>query len=263
MTFFDSHAHLGDDDLFPDIDQVLLRAQAANVASIVNICTSAITLERGLLLAGRHPWILNAAAITPHDACKEGDALFALIEKHALSGDLVAIGETGLDYHYYADTKKEQQQLFCRYIQLALSCRLPLIIHCREAFKDLLQLLDTHYITHADHIPGVLHCFTGTGIEAKELISRGWYLSFSGIVTYKKSDDLRQIAKLTPIDQILIETDSPYLAPASRRGDINEPGFLGETASIIAKEKGISIEELAKHTTANAQLVFQKRTRKS
>lgn len=248
---FDSHAHLTSDAIFNEIDLVLSRAQEAGVKHIVNICTDAITLERGLALAKRYPWISNAASTTPHDAEKEGDEVFPLMEKHTIAGDLVAVGETGLDYFYYQATAEIQQHLLRRYLQLALKCNLPVIIHCRDAFADLFKILDEQ-----KPINGILHCFTGTKEEAMELIARGWHVSFSGVITFKKSELLRQIVKEIPIDRLLIETDAPYLAPQSKRGKLNEPAFLKETASTIAELKGITVEELITTTTKNAKRVF-------
>lgn len=256
MNFVDSHAHLTSDAVFADIDALLARAKSAGVNQLVNICTDAVTLERGVSLAQRHPWVYNAAATTPHDAAREGELLFPLMAQHAKSGTLIAIGETGLDYFYHHSPKEVQQQFLRRYLHLALECRLPVIIHCREAFGDLFQILDEEYTVNGKHAPGILHCFTGTEAEAEEVIKRDWYLSLSGIATFKKSQTLRNVAKLVPLDRLLIETDTPYLAPQSRRGKTNEPSFLPETAACIAEARGMGLEEIAKATTANARRVF-------
>ena len=130
------------------------------------------------------------------------------------------------------------------------------MIHCREAFADLFAILDSDYRKDDHYAPGILHCFTGTVAEAKQVIARGWYLSLSGIVTFKKSEELREVAKIVPPDRLLIETDTPYLAPQSRRGKPNEPAFLPETAACIASVRGITLEELAQVTTQNAKHIF-------
>jgi len=257
MKYIDSHAHLTSDEVFDQIDLILERSQQAGVAAIVNICTDDITLERGLLLAKKYPWVYNTAATTPHDVEKEGEILFPLMEKHARQGDLVAIGETGLDYYYHYADPTMQQHFLRRYLQLALETSLPVVIHCREAFKDFFQILDSDYKLNNRHAPGVLHCFTGTANEAESVIERGWFLSLSGIVTFKKSELLREVAKIVPLDQLLIETDAPYLAPQSKRGSINEPAYLLETAAVIAAIKDISIEEIAAATSANARRLFK------
>ena len=139
-------------------------------------------------------------------------------------------------------------------MHLALECELPIVIHCRDAFADFFQIIDEEYPVNKK---GVLHCFTGTLEEAKEVVKRDWYLSLSGIVTFKRSEELREVAKIVPLDQLLIETDTPYLAPQSRRGKQNEPSYLPETAKLIADVKGISLEELAKATANNATELFK------
>ncbi|MBA2728218.1 MAG: TatD family hydrolase, partial [Parachlamydiaceae bacterium] len=252
----DSHAHLGSDELFEDIDEVLFRAKAAGISAIVNICTNPLTLERGLALRMKYPWIYNAAATTPHDVEKEGKEVFARIAYHAIKGDLHAIGETGLDYHYTHSSPEIQKQYLRRYLRLALECKLPVVIHCRDAFNDFFEILDQEYMIGGKHAPGVLHCFTGTVSEAEAVISRGWVLSLSGIVTFKKSDVLREVAKLVPLHQLLIETDAPYLAPQSHRGKPNEPAFIAETAALIADVKNITLEEVIKQTANNARKLF-------
>lgn len=257
MTYIDSHAHLTSDAVFDQVDAVLERAQKAGIKSIINICTDAITLERGIALTKKYPWIYNAAATTPHDVEKEGEILFSLMEKHACEGDLVAVGETGLDYYYQHAKPDIQQQFLRRYLHLALDTALPVVIHCREAFPDLFSILDADYKLGNKHAPGVLHCFTGTLAEAEEVLQRGWFLSLSGIVTFKKSQVLREVAKIVPLDQLLIETDTPYLAPQSKRGLVNEPAYLIETASVIASIKQIPVEEVAAATSANARLIFR------
>lgn len=257
MNFIDSHAHLTSDSIFSTIGEILERAKNQGITHIVNICTDALTLERGLALAQKYPWVYNAAATTPHDVEKEGELLFPLMEKQAKSGVLAAVGETGLDYFYEHSPKDLQQHFLRRYLRLALECRLPIIIHCREAFKDLFAILDAEYMVNGKHAPGVLHCFTGTIAEAEEVLKRGWYVSLSGIVTFKKSADLLETAKLIPLDRLLIETDAPYLAPQSHRGKVNEPSYLPETAAVIAKAKGIAVEEVAMATSANARHLFK------
>ena len=253
----DSHAHLTSSTVFEQIDLLLERAQKAGVKRIVNICTDLLTLERGLALSKTHPWIYQTAATTPHDVEKEGEAVFESIAQVARAGDLKAIGETGLDYYYEHSNRAIQQNFLCRYLHLALECQLPVVIHCREAFSDFFQILDAEYQINSRHAPGVLHCFTGTVKEAEEVIKRGWMLSLSGIVTFKKSIELQEVTKIVPLNQLLIETDTPYLAPQSHRGKVNEPSFLVETAQFIARLKEISFQELADATSHNANQLFK------
>ena len=218
----------------------------------MNICTDRASLLEGLSLHERAPWVFNAAATTPHDVEKEGEEFFPLVERCAKEGSLIAIGETGLDYHYEHSNRKVQQHFLSRYFSLAVKRKLPLIFHCREAFTDLFSMADQEY----KDAPAVLHCFTGTLAEARGVIDRGWFLSLSGIVTFKRSEPLREVAKFVPLDRLFIETDAPYLSPQTQRGKPNEPSFLPETAEVIANAKGITLEELAKATTENAQRFF-------
>lgn len=257
MNFIDSHAHLTSDAVFENVDALLERAKHKGITEIINICTDASTLEKGIALALKYPWVHTVAATTPHDVTTEGELLFPLMEKHARNGDLVAVGETGLDYFYEHSPKELQQHFLKRYLNLALECHLPVVIHCREAFDDFFKILDATYTINGKHAPGVLHCFTGTIQEAEEVLKRDWFLSLSGIVTFKKSTVLREVAKLVPLDQLLIETDTPYLAPQSHRGKINEPSYLPETAAVIAEVKGISVEEVALASSANTRKLFK------
>lgn len=253
MRLIDTHAHLTSETLLPKVEEILGRAKLAHLERIVNICTDPASLQAGLLLAEKHPWIYNAGATTPHDVEKEGEECFAVFEEAARQGKLIAIGETGLDYHYEHSNRNIQQQFLVRYLHLALQCKLPVIFHCRDAFADLFAIADHE----AKGMKAILHCFTGTLEEAKQGLDRGWMISFSGIVTFKKSEELRNVARLVPLESILIETDAPYLAPQSRRGETNEPAFIGETAKCLAGLKGVAIEEMAEISAQNAERIFQ------
>ena len=250
-TYIDSHAHLTSPEVLPFLTQALQRASAAGVSHMLNICTDASSLHKGIALAKEKPFIRNAGATTPHDVEEEGDSAFPMFEEAAIRGDLCAIGETGLDYYYKNLPKDLQKRLLVRYLHLAQRVHLPVIFHCRDAFADLFSIVDTEYKG-----PAILHCFTGTAEEASMVLERGWYLSLSGIVTFKKSEALRDIAKMTPLAQLLIETDTPYLAPQSHRGKQNEPAYLPETAQCIAAVKEISVAEVANATSENARKLF-------
>jgi TatD DNase family protein len=256
MELIDTHAHLTNNSVFGHVDEVLERAQKAHIGKIINICTDKETLERGLELAKRFPWIYNVAATTPHDVEKEGEELFPLMTHHAKNGDLIAVGETGLDYHYEHSPREIQKVFFKKYLGLAMECKLPVVIHCRDAFKDFFEIIDAEFTVGGKHAPGVLHCFTGSLEDAKNVINRGWYLSLSGIVTFKKSQELREVAKLVPLDQLLIETDTPYLAPQSHRGKMNEPSFLPETVQLIAALRNLPFDHVARATLENAYRLF-------
>lgn len=248
--YIDSHAHLTSPKVVDHVEEMLQRAQQHQVKKIVNICTDKLSLDKGLLLSQRHPWVVNAAATTPHDVATDGEAFFPIVE--AAAKDLVAIGETGLDYYYEHSDRQLQQAFLIRYFQLAREKQLPLIFHCREAFQDLFSLSDLH----CRERPAVLHCFTGTIEEAKGCLERGWYISFSGIITFKKSAALREVVDYVPLDRMLIETDTPYLAPESKRGKLNEPGYIGETAALIASIKKVDVEKIGQTTAENAAEFF-------
>jgi TatD DNase family protein len=253
MPYFDSHAHLSSLEILPFIDEVMTRAKQAEVNHILNICTDVETLKEGLLLEKRFSGIKNAGSTTPHDVEKEGEEAFSVFAQSAKDQKLVAVGETGLDYHYKELNRDIQKKFLKKYLHLAQECELPVIFHCREAFADLFAIADQEYPAGAK---AILHCFTGNLKEAEGVLKRGWYLSLSGIVTFKKSEELREIAKMAPLTQLLIETDTPYLAPQSKRGKLNEPSFLPETAQIIAAAKGIDVEEVAQATLKNAINLF-------
>ncbi len=252
--YFDSHAHLSSPEVLPHIDGIMARAQHSAVSKILNICTNPETLEQGFQLQKRFPQIKNAGATTPHDVEKEGKKAFPIFAQAARAKKLVAVGETGLDYHYKELDPQVQKKYLIQYLHLALECHLPVIFHCREAFADLFAIADAEYRKGA---PAIIHCFTGSISEAKEVLSRGWSLSLSGIVTFKKSETLRAVAQMAPLNQLLIETDTPYLAPQSRRGKPNEPSYLPETAQCIAQAKGLTLEQLARATSDNASKLFQ------
>lgn len=253
----DTHAHLTKDEVWEQIDVILAAAHEAGVAKIVNIGTDRVTSERGLELQKKYPWIFNTAATTPHDAHTEGDEQFPWIAAQARAGKLVALGETGLEYHYFPETKEKQKELLIRYLELALECSLPIVIHCRDAFDDLIEIIDKHYLVDGKPGPGILHCFTGTLKEAQELVKRGWYISFSGIVTFKKSEELRLVAKEIPLDQILIETDTPYLAPMPFRSKSNQPAYIINTAGVIAHEREMELQDFIRATADNATRILK------
>lgn len=247
--FIDTHAHLTSDTLINDTQQILARAQINKVDKIVNICTDKKSLKAGLFLREENPWVFNAAATTPHDVEEEGESFFPFVEQAAYHKQLIAIGETGLDYHYQHSPREIQKKYLERYLILSRKVDLPIILHCRDAFADLFAIVG--------RVPAVLHCFTGTLEEAKKALELGWYISISGIVTFKKSQALQEVVKYVPLERLFIETDAPYLAPVPYRGKVNEPGFLPETAKIVANLKQVSVEEIAKQTTKNAEKFFR------
>jgi TatD DNase family protein len=248
----DSHAHLGYDSLYDNIDTIMQRAFAEEVLAIINICTDEITAQRGLALQQKYPCIYNVGSTTPHDTEKLGEKDFAMFSNLARQKKLVAIGETGLDYFYDYSPKKTQQKWLTQYLELAVETNLPVVIHCRDAFSDLFAITENSYKER----PLLLHCFTGTISEAKQALDRGWMISFSGIVTFKKSTQLQEAAAYVPMSHLVVETDSPYLAPQSKRGQTNEPSFLKETAKFVADLKKVDFANFCHTTRANTKKFF-------
>ncbi|MGM0440052.1 MAG: TatD family hydrolase [Chlamydiota bacterium] len=250
--YIDTHAHITCTKLVGQADEIISRAKHAGVDNIINVCADGAALPPALELSKHYPNIYTAAATSPHDVVDEGEAMFEAIASYARKGRLIAIGETGLDYYYGRSFAEVQRNFLIRYMRLALECHLPLIIHCREAFSDLFDIADKEY----KDAPAVVHCFTGTSQEARQALDRGWYISFSGIVTFKNSQELRNVARQVPLDRLLIETDSPYLAPQSHRGKTNEPSFLPEVASTLAELHSTTLSSIADITSHNAKKVF-------
>jgi TatD DNase family protein len=254
MELFDTHAHLSSPDVLPHIASILDRAQASGIQRIVNICTDLDSLREGLELEKQYLWICNAGATSPHDVDREGEQAFETFAMAAREKKLAAIGETGLDYYYKHSKKTTQREFFVRYLHLASECKRPVIFHCRDAFDDLFAIADSEYPKGA---PAIVHCFTGNREDAKKAVDRGWMISLSGILTFKNSGALREAARLIPNDFILLETDTPYLAPQDKRGRPNEPSFMIETAECLAMIRNAPLSEIARMTSDNARRIFQ------
>jgi len=252
----DPHAHLTSKELLGELPALLKRAHEEKISAIVNICCDLDALKNGLTLSKTDPLVFLTAAVPPHDVGENNEEFFSLIEKVASEKKLVAIGETGLDYFYMSHSKEQQIEHFKRYLHLATQSNLPIVIHCRDAFADLFDVIDEENRKRTKPISGVIHCFTGTYEEAQNAIARGFYISLSGIVTFKKSEELQNVAKKIPIEHLLLETDSPYLAPLPMRGKRNEPSFLVETAKFVSDLKKISFDELCRVTSKNAITLF-------
>lgn len=247
----DSHAHLIH-GLTPleAVQATLAAAAQAGVSRIINIATSKEELVKGIELKKSYDWIDLAAATHPHQAAEYLEE-FDFFEQQALKGHCVAIGEIGLDYHYDFVSKDQQRVCFEAYLDLAQRLHLPVIIHCREAFEDFFAIMKAY-----PKLRGVLHCFTGHMQDARGVLDMGWFISFSGIVTFKKSVELQEIAKACPIESMLIETDSPYLAPMPYRGKENQPAYVKEVAQFMAALKEVSFEKVALETSKNATSLF-------
>jgi TatD DNase family protein len=252
----DSHCHLDFPDFADELDAVVARAGAAGIGRIVTISTRVAQQDKLLAIAERFPDVYCSVGTHPHNAHEELDVTAADLVARARYPKVVAIGEAGLDYHYDTSPRDAQDQGFRQHIAAARESGLPLVIHSRDADADMAKLLTEE--TRQGAFPAVLHCFTGGRDLAFTGIDLGLYVSFTGILTFKKSDDLRAIAAALPADRILVETDSPYLAPGKFRGKRCEPAYVVETAKVLADVRGVSRDEIARQTTENFFRLFRK-----
>jgi TatD DNase family protein len=252
----DSHCHLDFPEFASELDAVVARARTAGVSRIVTICTHVRKFPQILAVADRFPDVFCSVGTHPHNAHEELDidakALIAL----ANNPKVVAIGEAGLDYHYDNSPRAAQEQGFRQHIAAARETGLPLVIHSRDCDADMARILEEE--TGKGAFPAVLHCFTGGRELAFKGIELGLHVSFTGILTFKNSQALRDIARDLPADRILVETDAPFLAPLPHRGKRNEPAYVAETAKVLAQTRGVSPDEIARQTTENFYRLFAK-----
>lgn len=257
-TFFDTHCHLDHAPLAADQAVVIERARAAGVTAMVNIVsgTGVAPAERALATATAYDGIYAAIGVHPHEASLASGALLESMAALAPHPKLVAWGEIGLDFHYNRSPPSVQEQVFETQLDIAQQLDLPVVLHVRNAAPELLSILRRRHANPGSRLRGIWHCFTETLAEAEGAMELGFYISISGIATYKKAAGIAAVATQLPLERLLIETDSPYLAPAARRGRRNEPAFLIETARAIASWRGITLEELAAATTSNARRAY-------
>jgi TatD DNase family protein len=250
MRLTDSHCHLDDKQFDADREAVIERALAAGVTCMLTVGTGdgPPDLEAGIRLAEAHECLWATVGVHPHDARKACPETWRKLEQLVAHPKVVAVGEIGLDYHYDNSPRDQQQAAFIEQLRIARELAKPIVIHTREAWEDTWRLLEQHW-----QGVGILHCFSGGPLEARRALDMGFYLAFGGVVTYPKADGVREAAKLTPLDRLLIETDAPYLAPVPHRGKRNEPAYIVETARRLAELRGDSVDELASATTENFQ----------
>jgi TatD DNase family protein len=249
----DSHAHLDDARFAGDREAIIQRAWDAGIRRILTIGngTGPDDMGCGIPVSESYDWIDTSVGIHPHDASKVEERHFEMMEDLAAHPKVVAIGETGLDYHYDNSPREVQREVFRRQVELAVRLGLPVIVHTREADEDTEAIL-----REIGPSRGVLHCFTSGAGLAKAALDLGFMVSFSGIVTFPSAGDLVAIARTVPSDRMLVETDCPYLAPVPHRGKRNEPAFISETAQCLAKARGVSLEQLSEETSQNFTRLF-------
>jgi len=260
--FVDSHAHLEMGQFDADREQVIARAHENGIESIVAIGsgTGPGSLDCGIQLAEVHEFIYATIGIHPHEAKLATDTDFDEMVQLAKRPKVIAWGEIGLDYFYDHSPRDVQQQVFIKQLQLARAAKLPVVIHCRpsdgseDAWEDCLKLLSEHWASNG--LGGILHCFTGTWTHAKKALDMGFMISFAGNITFPKALQIRETAKQVPLDRMLIETDSPFLAPVPYRGKRNEPSFVKEVARQVGELRGLSSEEIGLQTANNFYRFF-------
>jgi TatD DNase family protein len=256
VELVDSHCHLDDRRFADDREEVIARAGRAGLKYMLSIGTGEgpPDLEAAIRVTERHSMVYATVGVHPNDAPKADEKTFENLAALLSRQKVVAVGEIGLDYHW--DTPKEPQfPVFLRQLELAREARMPIVIHTRDAWRDTLEILRQHWATTG--LTCVMHCFTGGVEQARECLDLGFYLSFGGVATYPKSDEVREAARIVPSDRLLLETDCPYLAPVPHRGKRNEPAYVVHSARAIAEVRGVSLEQLAQETTANFERVFR------
>ncbi len=255
--FTDSHAHLEVPQFENEREDVIERAWEAGVRHLLAIGsgTGPHELKAAFPFAEKYDWIYATVGIHPHEAALAEEKHFTSLAELCRGEKVLAVGEIGLDYHYDHSPKPVQKDVLLRQLELASKTGLPVIFHCREAWGDLREIVLDQW--RGNERGGILHCFTGTREDAYAFLDRGFYISFAGNVTFKKSDDLREVAREVPLDRILIETDSPYLAPVPYRGKRNEPAYVREVARVVGEVRGLSAEEIGVKTTENFFRLFR------
>jgi len=255
----DHHCHLDFPDFAAELDTVVARAREAKVATLVSISTRIRQFDKVRAVAERFEDVYCSVGTHPHNAHEELDIQVERIIELSRHPKVVAIGESGLDYHYKHSTPEAQAEGFRRHIAAARETGLPLEIHTRDADEDTISILEDEHAKGA--FPAVLHCFTGGRALAMRALDLGLYISFSGVITFKKAGELRDIAHDVPLDRLLVETDAPFLAPDPYRGKRNEPAYVAKTATTLALVKGVSLDAIAQTTTDNFFRLYSKARR--
>jgi TatD DNase family protein len=252
----DSHCHLDDSDFDADREAVIERARAAGLRYLLTVGggTGPDNLEAPVALAERHAWIYATVGVHPHDARHFGEQHVERIRKLAQHPKVVGMGEIGLDYYRDRSPREIQKRVLIRQLELAREARLPTVIHCRDAWRDLTEIIQAHW--KSSGLGGILHCFSGSRQDALKFLDWGFRVSFAGNVTYKKAESLREAAREIPLNCLLTETDCPYLAPVPYRGKRNEPAFVIEVARTLAALRHLSAEELGEIVVRNFERLF-------
>jgi TatD DNase family protein len=251
----DSHCHLDDSQFAEDRSAVMERAHQAGVRFMLSIGTGDGPPDLGVAVRVAEQWpsVYATVGVHPNDAAKKSDSTFDDLKRLLQHRKVRAVGEIGLDYHWGVP-KELQLPVFEEQLAIAADARMPIVIHTRDAWDDTIDVLK--HAWSSSEVPCVMHCFTGTPQQAQQCLELGFYLAFGGVATFPKASEVREAAKITRLDRMLLETDAPYLAPKPNRGKRNEPAFVAHTAQALSDVRGISIEDLAAATTANFKRAF-------
>lgn len=253
MTLYDTHAHFDDRAFDSDRDELLRSMKDMGVVLINNIGCDVPTSKASIQLAEKYPFVYATVGHWPGNTYQMNEEMLAEYRRLAQHPKVVAIGEIGLDYHYEDTPREVQKYWFDRQMALADDLGLPVVIHEREAHEDGLNIVRKW----ADKVPGVFHCFSGSAEMAKEIVKMGWYVSFTGVVTFKNARRALEAMKEVPLERLMIETDAPYMAPTPYRGKRNHSGYVGKVAEKLAEIKGITPEEAARITMENGKQFFR------
>ena len=251
----DTHAHLDDERFAEDRAAVVQRVLDAGVSRIVVVATTAATSRICIDLAAQYPPLFATVGIQPNHVAEAAPSDWDEVVRLVTVPKVVALGETGLDRYWDHTPFPQQEDYFARHLELARRHKLPVVIHCRDAEADMVRMLRADFDRHGP-IRAVMHSFTGDAATARACLDMGLHISFAGMVTYKNAQPLRDVAKEVPLDRLLVETDSPYLAPVPQRGKRNEPAFVAHTAALLAEVRGVPLEVIAEQMTRNARESF-------
>lgn len=254
MELIDTHCHLTFKQLAADIEQIVERSRAAGVTSWITVGTDTQQNQQVVELAARFDNMYAAIGIHPHDARDMNDRALRQLRELAQNTKVVAIGETGLDFHYNFSSPADQKRAFAQQLQIAAEFNLPVIVHCRESFEETMGILEQY---GSDVRKIVFHCFSGSAEQAKIVLGKGYYLSFTGVVTFKNAADIRQAVESVPVERLMLETDCPYMSPEPmRKQKINEPALMVHTAAFLAGQKQMDLPDFARAVTATSRVFF-------
>ena len=257
MNYIDTHCHLNFPQFHRDMEKTILRSFQAGLIYLINVGTDIRSSGESANLASRYKGIYATVGVHPHDARKSLDSLVTNLSPFLRHPKVVAVGEIGLDYYRNLSSQEDQKKAFIEQLKLAISFHKPVVLHCRDAYRDMLNILDEFYLPYVKDYPlGVIHSFSAGPNYLQDFMRRGFYAGFNGMVTYPDRKSLEESVRNTPLDRVLLETDAPYLPPAGHEGERNEPMLVKEVAAKVADLKGLELEALVNQSTANAMSLF-------